>query len=405
MIEVKDLTKRYGSFEALRGVSFSIEKGHVYGLLGPNGAGKSTTMNIMAGCLAATSGSVTVNGHDIYEEASAAKRSVGYLPEIPPLYPEMTPVEYLKFIARAKKFRGDVSAEVERVCDLCGVTDVGGRLIKHLSKGYRQRVGVAGALIGDPEIVILDEPTVGLDPAQIIEIRQLISSLRDGHAVVLSSHIMGEITAVCDYIIIMACGEIVAAGTLDELEGTASGRTLTLETSGVLEEIKAELSEIEGVSHISCYQRGDKIKSVIECAEGFDLRETVFKSVCDLDEIIYEMTSSNVSLEDLFIKLTEEAAARRAAEEAEAVASAVSEKEEREKKYDPLASPYIEDTENEDNVNGDNKEENDPDKYVTLFSDDSDNANDNTDNAHDNESVGTGVPDGPKYNTEGGDEK
>ena len=374
MIEVKDLTKRYGSFTALRGVSFVIEKGHVYGLLGPNGAGKSTTMNIMTGCLAATGGSVTVNGYDVYEDAAKAKSAIGYLPEVPPLYPDMTPYEYLAFIARAKKYKGDVGSEVRRVSELCGVTEVGNRLIRHLSKGFRQRVGVAGALIGDPEIIILDEPTVGLDPAQIIEIRRLITSLREDHAVILSSHIMGEITAVCDYIIIMACGEIVASGTLDELEGAAEGRTLTLETSaGDPEEIEKTLSEIEGVARLTCCMRGDKLRSVIECAEGYDLRETVFKSISELDEVIYEMTSSTVSLEDLFIKLTEEAASRRAAEEAAKLGESTEKAEKAEKAYDPLAPAYLDDEEDEDEEEAEDEDKepssDDPDSYVTLFSD------------------------------------
>ena len=218
MIAVKNLTKKYGDFAAVRDVSFTMEKGRVYGFLGPNGAGKSTTMNIITGCLAATSGSVTIDGLDIYEDAVDAKKKIGYLPELPPLYTDMTPDEYLLFVGRAKGLRGDaLYEEVERVEKRTGLTEMRARLIKNLSKGYRQRVGIAQAILGDPEIIILDEPTVGLDPLQIIEIRELVRELGENHTVILSSHILSEISAVCDYVIIIAHGEIVASDTIENL--------------------------------------------------------------------------------------------------------------------------------------------------------------------------------------------
>ncbi|MBR6917745.1 MAG: ABC transporter ATP-binding protein [Clostridia bacterium] len=312
MIEVKNLTKNYGAITAVRNVSFTIERGHVYGLLGPNGAGKSTIMNIITGCLAATDGTVTVNGHDIYDEATAAKSSIGYLPEIPPLYPEMTPREYLKFIAKAKKIRDGVSSEIERVSSLCGITAVSDRLIKTLSKGYRQRVGIAGALIGDPEIIILDEPTVGLDPLQLIEVRALISSLKEDHAVILSSHIMGEITAMCDEIIIMALGEVVAKGTLDELEESRKGKTVTVISSGECGDIKELLSTLEGVDYLASYPRGNYVKSVIETKEGYDVEDEITTLLDANGYEIKDMTSARVSLEDIFIRLTTEAAEKAA---------------------------------------------------------------------------------------------
>ena len=197
MIEVKNLTKRYGNHTALSDLSFTIEKGQIYGFLGPNGAGKSTTMNIMTGCLAATSGQVTIGGYDIFEEADQAKRLIGYLPEQPPLYPDRTPKEYLTFVARAKKVPAkEITAQVQHVMQVTQITDVANRLIKNLSKGYKQRVGIAQAILGNPEVIILDEPTVGLDPKQIIEIRDLIQDLGKEHTVILSSHILSEVRAI-----------------------------------------------------------------------------------------------------------------------------------------------------------------------------------------------------------------
>jgi len=218
LIKVKNLSKSYAKNPAVKNISFTVSEGHIYGFLGPNGAGKSTTMNIIAGCLAPTEGSVEINGCDIIDEPIGAKRSIGYLPEIPPLYTDMTPFEYLEFVGEAKGLRGEeLYDEMEYVMEKTGILEVSDRLIKKLSKGYRQRVGIAQAIMGDPDIIILDEPTVGLDPLQIIEIRTLIKELSEGHTVILSSHILQEISAVCDRVIMISKGEIVANESLEKL--------------------------------------------------------------------------------------------------------------------------------------------------------------------------------------------
>ena len=219
MITVEHLTKRYGDFTAVDDISFTIEDGHIYGFLGPNGAGKSTTMNIMTGCLAATSGEVKIDGYDIFEQARQAKRCIGYLPEIPPLYTDETPQEYLRFVAEAKGIaKRDIPAEVARVIRETRLTEMENRLIRNLSKGYRQRVGIAQALLGNPRYIILDEPTVGLDPLQIIEIRDLIRELGEKHTVILSSHILSEVQAICESVLIIAHGKLVAFDTPQNLE-------------------------------------------------------------------------------------------------------------------------------------------------------------------------------------------
>ena len=225
MIEVKHLTKRYGSHTAVSDLSFTVEKGQIYGFLGPNGAGKSTTMNIMTGCLAATSGEVVIGGYDIFQDAAQAKKLIGYLPEQPPLYLDRTPREYLRFVARAKGIpEKRIPGELDRVMTVTGTLDVADRLMKNLSKGYRQRVGIAQALLGSPKLIILDEPTVGLDPAQVIEIRKLIRELGQAHTVILSSHILSEVQAVCQQVLILSKGRLAASGSLQEL--TADGRSL-----------------------------------------------------------------------------------------------------------------------------------------------------------------------------------
>ena len=218
MIQVNHLTKRYGKRTAVEDLSFTIEKG-VYGFLGPNGAGKSTTMNILAGCLAPTAGEVTIDGYDVFDKPAQAKSRVGYLPELPPLYAGMTAREYLAFVARAKGVKiPDLERQLEQVIARTGISDVADRLIGHLSKGYRQRVGIAQALLGEPAVIILDEPTVGLDPLQIMEIRALIRELGQERTVILSTHILGEVQAVCDHVLMIHQGRLVASGTLAELE-------------------------------------------------------------------------------------------------------------------------------------------------------------------------------------------
>ena len=227
MIEVRHLTKKYGDTLAVSDLSFTIESGHIYGFLGPNGAGKSTTMNIMTGCLAATEGDVIIGGHDIYEEPRQAKKLIGYLPEQPPLYMDSTPREYLTFVARAKGVqKSELKGQIQKAMESTDIVDMADRLIRHLSKGYRQRVGIAQAILGDPEVVILDEPTVGLDPMQIIEIRDLIRELGKDRTVILSSHILSEIQAVCDRVIIISNGKKLADDSLENLEVLNSGKNL-----------------------------------------------------------------------------------------------------------------------------------------------------------------------------------
>ena len=309
MIEVKNLTKRYGDFAAVQDVSFAMEKGRVYGFLGPNGAGKSTTMNIITGCLAATSGSVTIDGLDIYEDAVEAKKKIGYLPELPPLYTDMTPDEYLLFVGRAKGLRGDaLYKEIERVENRTGLVGMRGRLIKNLSKGYRQRVGIAQAILGDPEIIILDEPTVGLDPLQLIEIRELVRELGADHTVILSSHILSEISAVCDYVIIIAHGKIVASDTIENLTTLYEGKsTIDLDVRGdrntimplldAYPEITArEITDGEaGLTHLRLTLAGDD-----------DIRESLFYRFADARVPILSMNHEKVTLETVFLSLTEE---------------------------------------------------------------------------------------------------
>ena len=259
MIEVSHLTKRYGTHTAIADLSFHIEKGQIYGLLGPNGAGKSTTMNIMTGCLSASSGSVTVGGHDIFEEAGPAKRLLGYLPERPPLYLDRTPWEYLSFVGQAKGVaKEDLEGQIHHVMEVTRIADVSQRLIKNLSKGYQQRVGIAQALLGDPEVVILDEPTVGLDPKQIIEIRSLIRDLGHDHTVILSSHILSEVQAVCQTILILSHGKLVACDTPAGLEKRfAGGAAVELVAEAGAEEVCRSLTPLDHILNLDVHPRED----------------------------------------------------------------------------------------------------------------------------------------------------
>lgn len=259
MIEVSHLTKRYGTHTAIADLSFHIEKGQIYGLLGPNGAGKSTTMNIMTGCLSASSGSVTVGGHDIFEEAGPAKRLLGYLPERPPLYLDRTPWEYLSFVGQAKGVaKEDLEGQIHHVMEVTRIADVSQRLIKNLSKGYQQRVGIAQALLGDPEVVILDEPTVGLDPKQIIEIRSLIRDLGHDHTVILSSHILSEVQAVCQTILILSHGKLVACDTPAGLEKRfAGGAAVELVAEAGAEEVCRILTPLDHILNLDVHPRED----------------------------------------------------------------------------------------------------------------------------------------------------
>lgn len=310
MIEVKDLVKQYGSHTAVKGISFTVEPGKIYGLLGPNGAGKSTTMNIVTGCLAATSGSVTVNGHDIFEDPKAAKRCIGYLPENPPLYGDMTPLEYLTFVGEAKKVRGnELYTQLREVMEITSLTDVSDRLIRNLSKGYRQRVGIAQAMIGSPDIIILDEPTVGLDPKQILEIRELIKRLGESKTVILSSHILAEISAVCDRVMIISHGSLVANDTLEGLEKTANRcDRLQLTVRGDEKGICDVLSGIDGIlnTEYSLGSAEDEFDFELELEKGADVRENIFFAMAEKKYPVVSMQYEHMTLEDIFLALTDD---------------------------------------------------------------------------------------------------
>ena len=309
MIEVSNLVKKYGDHTAVDHLSFQIEKGKIYGFLGPNGAGKSTTMNMITGYIASTEGKVMIDGHDILEEPEAAKKCIGYLPEMPPLYFDMTVLEYMKFAADLKKIpRNQKDKQIKEVMDMVKITDMKDRLIKNLSKGYRQRVGLAQAILGYPEVIILDEPTVGLDPKQIIEIRDLIKSLKQKHTVILSSHILSEVRAVCDYVLIISHGKLVASDTPDNLERLAAGsNSLLMKVKGEKDTIRKDLETIEGVTGVemSCDSDEELWKTKVSIQEDVDIREKVFYAMAKANCPIYEMQVKRVSLEDVFLELTE----------------------------------------------------------------------------------------------------
>ena len=308
MIEVNNLVKRYGDHTAVEHLSFKIEKGKIYGFLGPNGAGKSTTMNMITGYIASTEGTVRIDGHDILEEPEAAKKCIGYLPEQPPLYFDMTVLEYMKFVADLKKIPKDKKATmIEEVMDMVKISDMRNRLIKNLSKGYRQRVGLAEAIMGYPEVIILDEPTVGLDPKQIIEIRTLIKDLKKKHTVILSSHILSEVSAVCDYVLIISHGKLVASDTPENLGKLAEGsNTLEMLIKGEKSQIKQALESIEGVNSVTIEkdEKQNLWSTKVSTEENNDIREKVFYKMSDINSPIYEMKSKKVSLEEIFLELT-----------------------------------------------------------------------------------------------------
>ena len=307
MIEVSHLTKRYGSILALDDLSFTIPGGQIYGLLGPNGAGKSTTMNILTGCLAPSAGSVRIDGVDILEDPSGAKKHLGYLPEQPPLYMDRTPREYLRFVARAKGV-ADVAGEMERVMELTQIGDVRDRLIRNLSKGYRQRVGIAQAILGDPDIIILDEPTVGLDPRQITEIRELIQRLGQARTVILSSHILGEVQAVCGTILILSKGRLVACDTPENLQRLTSGTALELEILGKKEAVLSALKGLEYAQSTTLETTpGGRTQVRLETGkESLEaLSQAVFFRLAERKLPLLRMTPVKASLEEIFLELTE----------------------------------------------------------------------------------------------------
>ena len=322
MIQVSHLTKYYGDFLAVNDLSFEIQDGHVYGFLGPNGAGKSTTMNIMTGCLSPTDGTVKIGGFDILEQPEAAKKLIGYLPEQPPLYPNETPQEYLTFVGEAKGLRGrELRDEIDSAVQSAGIENVRDRLIGTLSKGYRQRVGIAQALLGRPQVIILDEPTVGLDPIQIIEIRDFIKELGKTHTVILSSHILSEVQAVCEQVLIISKGKLVAFDAPENLE------KLLLASNGVTFQVEADKADAESILAQAEGIYGWEIKEADGvCSVTANLAENQdIKAVCGKLTMafaakglpVFEMRTKKANLEDVFLELTESGAAEDVQDSAE----------------------------------------------------------------------------------------
>ena len=310
MIEVRNLTKKYGDHFAVQDISFSLEKGKIYGLLGPNGAGKSTTMNIMTGYIAATSGEVIIEGHDIFKEAEEAKKHIGYLPEIPPLYMDMTVWEYLFTVADLKGVpKSERKSMITDVMEKVMITNMKDRLIKNLSKGYKQRVGIAQTLIGNPDIIILDEPTVGLDPKQIIEIRTLIKQLGEDHTVLISSHILSEIGAVCDHVVIINKGHLVVSDSTENLEKLFKGQDiLCLSAQGELEKIQAILREFPALSiaDMKEAEEADTYRFQLKVQDQADYRKQLFFRFAEAGIPLLEISRAGMSLEDIFLEITEE---------------------------------------------------------------------------------------------------
>ena len=307
MIEVKNLCKSYGSKLAVDNISFTANESEILGFLGPNGAGKSTTMNILTGYLSSTSGQALINGIDILEDPVAAKKDIGYLPELPPLYLDMTVMEYLNFVYDLKKCKLPRRSHLAEICGLVKITDVSKRVIRNLSKGYKQRVGLAQALVGNPKVLILDEPTVGLDPKQIIEIRTLIKKLGKNHTVILSSHILSEVQAVCDRIVVIDKGKLVANDTTENLSHNLSAdHKLTVQIEGPSKEVKTLLENIPDMVEVHVNRQVDKTVTEysLNAREGADVRREVFKRMAERSYPILLMRSSELTLEEIFLKLT-----------------------------------------------------------------------------------------------------
>ena len=308
MIEVRNLVKKYGNHLAVDHLNFTVESGQIYGFLGPNGAGKSTTMNIMTGYLGATEGEVLINGHNILDEPEAAKHFIGYLPEMPPLYVDMKVREYLTFVAELKKIpKAEREEQIDKVIHMVQLGDVEERLIRNLSKGYKQRVGLAQAILGFPEIIILDEPTVGLDPKQIIEIRQLIRELAKEHTVILSSHILAEIQEVCDYIMIISKGHLVASDTPENLEMALSNQRQTeLVAKGEMEKVQQILEGLEGLQKVEVTEGKEEgtTRVTFTSNPGTDSKEELFYAFAEAKCPLLQIVDSQTSLEDVFLELT-----------------------------------------------------------------------------------------------------
>ncbi|MEY8267216.1 ATP-binding cassette domain-containing protein [Lachnospiraceae bacterium 64-25] len=309
MIEVENLVKRYGSHLAVDHLTFQVEPGKIYGFLGPNGAGKSTTMNILTGYIAATEGSVKINGYDILKDAEEAKKCIGYLPEIPPLYQDMTVKEYLIFAAALKKIsKIKFKEQIDEIMNLTMISDIQDRLIKNLSKGYKQRVGLAQAVLGYPDVIILDEPTVGLDPKQIIEIRDLIKKLGEKHTVILSSHILSEVQAICDEIMIISKGKLVACDTPEGLTGRmAKSAQLELTIMGSEEKAERAIKGLKGIQAVRFEESSEKdcVKATIQADLSEDIRPALFYVLAEEKLPIMALNRAEKSLEDVFLALTE----------------------------------------------------------------------------------------------------
>jgi len=308
MINVKHLTKKYGRITAVDNISFKIKKGEIVGFLGPNGAGKTTTMNMITGYLSSTSGSIKVCGHDVLDEPMEVKTRIGYLPEQPPLYLDMTVEEYLRFVCKLKKITLDEDEHIDELCDMVKLEDVRDRLIKNLSKGYRQRVGIAQALVGNPPVLILDEPTVGLDPSQIVEIRSLLRKLGKRHTVILSTHILSEVQIVCDRVIVIHEGKLVADSTASRLsESLAGGGRLQITLSGDISHASRELGSISGVRRVSEISRqNNRADFYIDYAQGRDVRKDIFNAAVKNGWALIGMKDCDLSLEEIFLRLTGE---------------------------------------------------------------------------------------------------
>ncbi len=330
MIEAIGLVKEYGSHVAVDHLNFTVEKGQILGFLGPNGAGKSTTMNMLTGYISATEGTVIVNGYDMHEEPELAKKSIGYLPEQPPVYPDMTVTEYLRFVTELKKVpRKDREKEVERVIAATQLEPMRGRLIQHLSKGYRQRVGIAQALVGNPEVIILDEPTVGLDPKQIIEIRDLMKSLAKEHTVLLSSHIMQEISAVCDHIMIISHGKLVLSGTPEELQKQANlGENLELEVLGTKEQVTEVLRSVANGFSAEEIAAETENGYAVRLKGTEDIREALFFAFAKAELPIVKLVRNTKTLEDIFLEATSDKPQEEAMEEVSSETAEMTEEKE-----------------------------------------------------------------------------
>lgn len=313
MIEVKGLCKNYGGKTAISDVSFTVNDGEILGFLGPNGAGKSTTMNIMTGYISSMAGTVTVDGDEIMENPIAVKKKIGYLPEQPPLYLDMTVKAYLSFMYDLKKVKLNKPQHIEQICKLVKIDDVYDRVIKHLSKGYKQRVGIAQALLGEPKLLILDEPTVGLDPNQIIEIRDLVKSLGKSHTIILSSHVLPEVQSVCDRVIVINNGKVVADDTTANLSsGLSAENRLVLTIEGEKNAVIAALKAVPGVTDVafSTQNADSSAEYVVSYDKSQDVRKFVFSKMAEMNCPIISMSNDSMTLEDVFRKLTQDEPSR-----------------------------------------------------------------------------------------------